>query len=179
MTLAEEMRSLAQDILGSLEGRATAIAEIKRETRHLRSQTRAGLGTLHEAQETLRRELGESLAQSRSHLQSEVGATLQAFGREQKTVRQDIAGARNEWRKLSVAAHSSKGRPAHQGTASSHGMVDLGDRAFQYLTDRPKGTKMAELEKALGIPRIQMARVLKSLVEANKVKKQDLLYFAA
>lgn len=57
-------------------------------------------------------------------------------------------------------------------------MVALRDRVFLYLADHPDGTRMTELEQEFSLARLQMARVLKSLMEQNKAKKQGLLYFA-
>jgi hypothetical protein len=37
---------------------------------------------------------------------------------------------------------------------------------------------MTELEKEFGVARIQMARVIRNLMDENKVEKRNLLYFA-
>jgi hypothetical protein len=55
---------------------------------------------------------------------------------------------------------------------------ELLNRVFAYLANHPDGTRMTELEQVFGVPRIQMARVLKSLMDQNKVQKRGLLYFA-
>ena len=52
------------------------------------------------------------------------------------------------------------------------------DRVFNYLASRPDGTRLIELEQEFGLARIQMARVIKSLMDDKKVEKRDLLYFA-
>jgi len=54
----------------------------------------------------------------------------------------------------------------------------LRDRAFAYLADHPDGTKLAELETEFGVSRIEMARVVRALMDNNKVEKRELLYFA-
>ena len=54
----------------------------------------------------------------------------------------------------------------------------LQHRVFEYLADHPDGTRMVQLEREFDIARIQMARVLKNLMDDNKVEKRDLLYFA-
>jgi ribosomal protein L7/L12 len=35
-----------------------------------------------------------------------------------------------------------------------------------------------ELEEEFGMPRLQIAKVIRELMDANKVEKHDLLYFA-
>ena len=55
---------------------------------------------------------------------------------------------------------------------------ELRDRIFAYLADHPDGTKLAELEAEFGVSRIEMARVVRALMDNNKVEKRELLYFA-
>ena len=54
----------------------------------------------------------------------------------------------------------------------------LSGQVFAYLADHPDGTRMTELEEEFGIARIQMARLLKELMDENKAEKRDMLYFA-
>jgi len=54
----------------------------------------------------------------------------------------------------------------------------LEDRVFERLANHPDGTRLVELEQEFGVARIQMARVLKSLMNENKVGKREGLYFA-
>ncbi len=55
---------------------------------------------------------------------------------------------------------------------------ELHDRVFAYLADYPDGTKLAELEAEFGVSRIEMARVVRALMDDNKTEKRELLYFA-
>jgi len=57
-------------------------------------------------------------------------------------------------------------------------VAELQHRVFEYLADHPDGTRMVVLEREFGIARIQMARILRNLMDDNKVEKRDLLYFA-
>ena len=54
----------------------------------------------------------------------------------------------------------------------------LRDRVFAYLADHPDGTRLTELEAEFGLSRIEMARVVRGLIDDNKVEKRELLYFA-
>jgi len=54
---------------------------------------------------------------------------------------------------------------------------ELRDRVFAYLTDHPDGTKLAKLEAEFGVSRIEMARVVRTLMDDNKTEKRELLYF--
>jgi len=57
-------------------------------------------------------------------------------------------------------------------------VAELQHRVFEYLADHPDGTRMVVLEREFGIARIQMARILRNLMDDNKAEKRDLLYFA-
>jgi len=57
-------------------------------------------------------------------------------------------------------------------------VAELQRRVFEYLADHPDGTRMVVLEQEFGIARIQMARILRNLMDDNKVEKRNLLYFA-
>ena len=56
--------------------------------------------------------------------------------------------------------------------------VELRDRIFAYLANHPNGTKLVEMEEEFGIARIQVAGVVRALIDDNKVEKRNLLYFA-
>jgi len=55
---------------------------------------------------------------------------------------------------------------------------ELRDSVFAYLADHPDGTKLVELEEEFGLARIQMAKVIRGLIDDNKVEKRELFYFA-
>lgn len=55
---------------------------------------------------------------------------------------------------------------------------ELRDRFFAYLADHPDGIKLTELEEEFGVARIQITRVIREMMNDNKVTKHDLLYFA-
>ena len=54
----------------------------------------------------------------------------------------------------------------------------LRNQVFEYLANHPDGIRLVELEQEFGVARIKMARLLKDLMNENKVEKQELLYFA-
>ena len=56
--------------------------------------------------------------------------------------------------------------------------TQLPDSVFKYLTKYPAGIRMTELEKAFDVPRIHMAKIIKSLLDSNKIEKREKLYFA-
>jgi len=56
--------------------------------------------------------------------------------------------------------------------------TDLRGRVFAYLANHPDGTKLVEMEEEFGIARIQVAGIVRALIDDNKVEKRNLLYFA-
>ncbi|MCL4459075.1 MAG: hypothetical protein M1136_07570 [Chloroflexi bacterium] len=92
--------------------------------------------------------------------------------------------AREEWQKLTATMCSKRGaavvemKPPKPAVEVTPEFASLRDRVFEYLASHPDGTRLAELEQEFGLPRIQMARVVKVLMDENKVEKRDLLYFA-
>lgn len=55
---------------------------------------------------------------------------------------------------------------------------ELCDEVFAYLANHPDGTKLTELEEEFNLARIQIAKILRALMDNNKVEKRGLLYFA-
>ncbi len=54
---------------------------------------------------------------------------------------------------------------------------DLHDRVLKYLASHPGGTRMTDLGQEFGLARIQMARVLRDLMDKKKVEKREFFYF--
>ena len=55
---------------------------------------------------------------------------------------------------------------------------ELRNRVFAYLADHPNGIRLVELEAEFGVSRIEMARVVRVLMDNKKTEKHELLYFA-
>ncbi len=68
--------------------------------------------------------------------------------------------------------------PVEKSVVRETPIGELRDRVFVYLANHPDGTKLSELEEKIGAARIQAARVIRELMDENKVEKRDLLYFA-
>jgi hypothetical protein len=123
-----------------------------------------------------------------SIMKGDVGALLRGFSAELKNTRSELAGGRDEWQILTATMQAQRAGPAVEvGPAKAVAApveemtpetTDLGGRLFEYLANHPDGTKMAELEQEFGVARIQMAKVVRSLMDENKVEKRELYYFA-
>lgn len=125
-----------------------------------------------------RGELGRAVAQGKAATQ----ALLRDFGEEQ-------AGVRDEWQKMTATMQSKRGgvagavKPpikeiAEEAASMTPEIAALREKVFEYLANHPDGTKLVELAEKLGVARIQVAKVVRSLIDENKVEKRDLLYFA-
>ena len=113
-------------------------------------------------------------------------ATTQALLRNFSEVQ---AGARDEWQILSAIMRENRGGPvimmkppaeemAEEAAGITPDTAALRNQVFEYLANHPDGTRMTGLEREFGVARIKMARLLKDLMDENKIEKQELLYFA-
>jgi len=223
MPTKEEMRTLAEEIVRSYEGRVADIASLRDEVATQQQATQVQLRELDRAHQAMARELRADLTKGRSDLASSVASQLneqdaahQAMARQQRADlakgRADLtqaeagrksevntwmnqvatahAEARNEWQNLTATMQAKRGVPVVEGIAEEEAMVRaevaevtpdiaaLRDQVFEYLANHPDGTRRVELEQEFGLARVQMARVIKGLVDENKVIKRELLYFA-
>jgi len=181
-TLTEEevkRQSEAREFMGRL-GRA--VAEGKAAVKTL-------LGEFDSAHTTMSKEMRAELAKSVTTLKHEVGAMLKGFNAELKEVRSELAGGRDEWQKLTATMQSKRGgvavavKPpveeiAEEAAEITPETADIRDRVFEYLANHPDGTKMTGLEEKFRLARIQIAKIVKSLIDENKVEKRELFYFA-
>lgn len=141
---------------------------LKEEDRKRQSEAREFMG-----------ELGRAVAEGKAATQ----ALLRDFGEVE-------AGARDEWQILSAIMQGKRGGPmlkvkppveeiAEEEVAGiTSEATDIRHRIFEYLANHPDGTRLVELEQEFGVARIKVARLLKNLMDENKVEKQELLYFA-
>ena len=113
---------------------------------------------------------------------SDVSAMLKGFREEQ-------AGVRDEWQKMSATMQSKRGgvavavKPPIEEIAEGAAEVTpetaaLREQVFEYLANHPDGAKLVELAEEFGVARIQIGKVIRSLMDENKVEKRVLLYFA-
>ena len=205
MPTREEMRGLAEEIVGSYADRIAGVAELQetvkmdlkefrdyriatgRETRadlarsvtDCRRSTGAMLERFSQAHSTMSKEMRADLAKSLADCKRSTGAMLKGFNAELKEVRSELAGVRDEWQTLTATIQAQRAGaavemgPAEAVTAPVEEMTpettDLGNRVFEYLANHPDGTRMVEMEQEFGVTRIEMARLLKELMDENKV----------
>jgi len=192
--LAEDDRqrqSEAREFMGELgrviaEGKAavkTLLTEFDSAHQAMSNQLRADLAKGEEERLREARALKQELVRGVAEIKSAVSAQLKEFA--------DIqAGARDEWQTLTATMQSKRGgvavavKPPVEEIAEEEAAeitpetADIRDRAFEYLANHPDGTRLVELEQEFGVTRIEMARLLKDLINENKVEKRDMLYFA-
>jgi len=214
MPTREEMRSLAEEIVGSYADRVATVAELRETVKmdlkgfqdsrtamgkelradlvksvsDMKSAVSTQLKEMDAAHTTMSREMRANLAQSLADCKRSTGSMLKSFSNELKEVRSELAGGRDEWQILSATMQAQrvglavKTKPSEAVAAPAEEMIPettaIRDRIFEYLANHPDGTKMTELEQEFRLARIQMAKVVKSLMDENKVEKRELFYFA-
>lgn len=117
---------------------------------------------------------------------SEGKAATQALLRDFREVK---AGAQDEWQKLTATMQSKRGgvavavKPPIEEIAEEAVEITpetgaLREQVFEYLANHPDGTKLVDLAEEFGVARIQIGKVIRNLMDENKVEKRELLYFA-
>ena len=166
------------------EGKATVktlLKELDSAHQAMSTQLRADLAKDEKERSRQARALKQEMVRGVAEIKSAVSAQLKEFA--------DIqAGARDEWQILTASMQAQRvgaavevksaeavAVPAEEITSETD---DIQNRAFEYLANHPDGTKLVELEQEFGVSRIEMARLLKDLMNENKVEKRELLYFA-
>ena len=188
----ELVRGVAErksDVSTMLKGLDDAHAAMSRE---LKADLAKVAPALRETEAERQRTDAREIAQRKS----DVSTMLREFHEEQ-------AGVRDEWQKLTATMQAKRGMPGvevkppeavvpppveevaeDEAVARAEvaevtpEIAALEDRVFERLANHPDGTRLVELEQEFGVARIQMARVLKSLMNENKVGKREGLYFA-
>jgi len=145
---------------------------------------------------TMGKEMKADLAKGIADRKHEVGAMLKSFSTELKEVSSELAGGRDEWQILTATMQAQRvgaavevkpseafAAPAEEITEKEVAELtpetaDIRHRIFEYLANHPDGTRLVELEQEFGLARIQIAKIVKSLMDENKVEKRELLYFA-
>jgi len=193
----KKRQSEAREFMGELgravaEGKAavkTLLGEFDSAHNAMSREMRAELARGHQAMAEGERErqgearefmgeLGKAVAGGKAATQS----LLRDFGEVQ-------AGARHEWQKMTATMQSKRGgvavavkRPIEETVAGAAEITPdtavLRAQVFEYLANHLDGTKLVELAEEFGVARIKMAKVVRSLMDGNKVEKRDLLYFA-
>jgi len=145
------------------------------------TQLRADLAEGEEERLREARALKQELVRDVAEIKSAVSAQLRELAEIQ-------AGAREEWQTLTATMQAQRVGVAVEMKpeeavavpveAKTPETTDLRDRVFEYLANRPDGTRLVELEQEFGVARIQMAKQLRSLMDENKVEKRELFYFA-
>jgi hypothetical protein len=55
--------------------------------------------------------------------------------------------------------------------------MDLEERVLKFINKHPKGVKVGDMEKPLGVARTRLGVIAKRLLEEGQVRKEDNLYY--
>ncbi|MBI4289399.1 MAG: hypothetical protein HY671_13360 [Chloroflexi bacterium] len=95
-----------------------------------------------------------------------------------KSISADRDCARREWQAMDVKLRGPLAGGGGSSDEPSAGLPGLRDHVLKFISAHSAGTRLRELEQRFGLSRIQMAMLVKALVNSGRVRKQDLLYFA-
>jgi len=55
--------------------------------------------------------------------------------------------------------------------------ITLEDRVLEFIERHPEGVRVSDMEEALGVPRQRLGKIAKTLLDKDKVRKEENLYF--
>jgi len=163
-----------------------ADAERKSEVKTLRSDARATLKGFGESHTAMGKELRAHLAKTDAEHKSDTTVMLRGFNKAHAAMSKELGADLDRANRERHAAIWGTTKPIQAKTARPPAArppertpdAVLGDQFSKYLANHPDGTRMTELEEKFSIARIHAAKVLRNLMDNNKVEKRDMLYFA-
>ena len=182
---------------------AKGVAERKHEVDALLKDVDGMLKGFTQNHNAMTKQMKRDLAKGTAERKRNVDVLFKGFDVKLNEVRTALDGGRDEWQRMATTLQSKRGAAvadvklpkAAPAPASSKqvakkavaragaaelppGLAAFRDRVFEYLANHPDGTRLVQLEQKFGMARIQMAKIVKSLIGKNKVEKRDSLYFA-
>jgi len=176
--------------------RASEVATMRAETDAMVEDLTKGSAQRHSEVATMLNDLAKADAERASEvatMRSEIDTMVEDLTRGSAERRSDVATMIDDLARGSAQRHTDvwgvaparkvAAPPVEELPAETPPMPEapageLRDRVFAYLADHPDGTKLTELEEEFGLARIQMAKVVRGLIDDNKVEKRELFYFA-
>jgi len=187
----QALASEAREFMGEL-GRA--VAEGKAAVKALLSEFDDAHATMSKELKADLSKVAPALRESESERKrtstQEISQRKSGVGTMLRELHEEQAGVRDEWQILSTIMREKRGgtvlkvEPPVEEIAEKEAVevtpetADIRNQVFEYLANHPDGTRLVELEQEFGVARIKVARLLKNLMDENKVEKQELLYFA-
>ena len=183
-----EVANIKSDVKAMLKGFDEAHATM---SRGLKAELAKAVPALREAEAERKRKGAQEIVQRRSDVKAmkgDVATMIKEFARLDAERRAEVWGVVAPQKvevplpKVEVAPPVEI--PEEEAIAQAVPIevtpetVALRDQVFEYLASHPDGTRLVELEREFWLPRLQMARVIKSLIEENKAEKRGPLYFA-
>jgi len=197
MAIAADMKNLAEDIVASYDLRVAGIGEIKEGVKGLQLEAQELVKDSSVARRKASGQLRKELGEYRQQIKTETSEILNNAYKIRNETKNDLKEATATWQefvttmqqkragvKVAPKVEEAKVEVTEEAIAEvepaavTPEIVELQGRVFEYLADHPDGTRMVELEREFDIARIQMARVIRGLIDNGKAEKRDLLYFA-
>lgn len=193
MALSEAVRHLTEDLRQAHLARMGAFTTLRGDAARYRADVRSDLhdmagalargfgdgDAMRRAAESARQAEMARLARRRdAHLdgvrasvasmRASVASTRAATAATLKALRGDVQEAHRAWSEFGAFARTA--RPAAPGGTPADAGGSLFENVLGLLGERPTGMRLGELQKALELPRRQVARVMDDLVAARKAK---------
>jgi len=178
-----EVKQLQGEVATMLKGFAKGDAERRSEVATMRNEMATMLKELAKQDTERRSEVASMLSEADAFIKdlakgsaqraSEIAGMLRDFAKGDAERRSEVASIH----KMVWGTAPAK-KQAAPTVVKEAPIGELRDRVFAYLANHTNGTKLTELEEEFGVARIQMARVVRELMDSNKVEKREQFYFA-
>ncbi len=149
--------------------RRREVATIKNEVATMRADAGAFVGRLRQVSADRRKEVAALVAEADAFVRR-----LQRISADRR--KQAAAVHADVW---GGAAPATRAAAPPAAAPPRKVRATLRDVIFTYLAEHPDGARLTQMEQDLGMARIKLAKEMKGLIDAKKVRKRDLVYFAA
>jgi len=159
------------------DGKARMTSEVKETLKDAKNLIN-GFQTSHQ---TMGDELRKELGNSRDTMKADVAKMNHGFRQTRNEVQSELRGAAAAWKKMSSTmdkeALVSKATPEEQAEIPVEITPNMEEKCLAIINQHPEGITLSDVAKELGIVTIVLGKIAKVLLEQNKVRKEEKIYF--
>jgi len=197
MTNADDLRALGEDIINMHKDRKKWNSEFL-ETCKKNNQERAAevaqllagfSGEDKERAAEVATLISEFAKEDKTRV-AEVKELIAGFSAEKQSRAAEVAGliagfkkdredAASAWKGLltKMSAKEKKEVSIPEALLPKKRELSIEEKVLEFIEKHPEGVKVGEMEKPLGVVRMMLGRIAKTLLEEGKVRKEENLYF--
>jgi len=153
-------------------------AELRKELADGKAEMKLEVKTLINGYQSSRQTKG---AKDRDERKTDVAGMRQGFRQAQAEVQADLKGAADAWKEMGspIPKKTSGGKSAPKAQVKMPVEItpNLEEQLLSIINQHAEGITLSEVAKELGIVTIVLGKAAKVLLEQDKVRKEDKIYF--